>query len=297
MIKRTIHIGNPAYLKVENAQLVIDSVGEKNTSPHYLPIEDIGLLILENRQITITHGLLAALMANNTAVVSCDGNQMPTGLMLPLEGHTEMQEKTRFQLSCTEPLRKNLWQQIISAKISNQAAHLKELNRPNPKVERLMSQVKSGDPDNLEAQASAYYWRSLFGENWLRSYPEGAYPNNLLNYGYAILRAITARAIVGAGLLPFQGIFHKNKYNAYCLADDLMEPYRPLVDKIVFQMAETGEGNPLDKEAKSKLLKIPVMDIDLAGEKSPCLVAVQRSAASLAKCYMGISRKLLLPKL
>lgn len=244
MIKKTLYFGNPAYLSLRNAQLVIKlpEVVKNNTLPEHFkqesevtkPIEDIGVVILDNKQITITTGLLEALLENNTAVITCDEKSMPTGLMLPLYGNTTQSERFRHQIEASLPLKKQLWQQTIKAKIENQAATLKRCTGKEVQCMKVWaSDVKSGDSENLEARAAAYYWKNLFPiENFTRE-RNGIPPNNLLNYGYAILRAVVARNLVASGLLPTFGIHHHNRYNAYCLADDIMEPYRPFVDELV----------------------------------------------------------------
>lgn len=208
------------------------------------PIEDIGVVVLDNRRITITQGLLEALLENNCAVITCDSHSLPVGLMLPLYGNSTQNERFRYQLEASLPLRKQLWQQTIKAKIENQAAVLSACSgTPVKNMKRLADDVRSGDPDNVEGHAAAYYWRNFFStitglETFTRS-REGMAPNNILNYGYAILRAVVARALVTSGMLPTLGIHHHNRYNAYCLADDIMEPYRPYVDELVFAIVKT----------------------------------------------------------
>jgi CRISP-associated protein Cas1 len=235
----------------------------------------------------------------NVAVITCSENLLPTGLLMPLESNTLQSERFRAQIEATEPLKKQLWQQVVKAKISNQAAVLEKWNGKNKFLTELADRVKSGDADNAEAVAAAHYWQNLFPPIWqFYRKRDGAAPNNLLNYGYAIIRAGMARALVGAGLLPTLGIFHRNRYNAYCLADDMMEPYRPFVDQVVRGIIHhTSDVQNLTQVLKIDLLKIPQTDVLLDKEKSPLLVAMQRTAASLAKCYLGEQRKLLLPQM
>lgn len=264
-----------------------------------IPIEDIGIVIIDNPQITLTNGLLQALQENNVAVIICDYRHMPQSLLLPIEGNTIQQERYEAQLSASEPLKKQLWQQTVIQKIKNQAAVLNTLNINHNYLIPLYRNVKSGDSDNCEATAAAYYWQNSFQQlgNFTR-HREGPPPNNYLNYGYAILRATMARSIVAAGLLPTLGIFHRNRYNAYCLADDLMEPYRPYVDQIVHQMvAEMGITDDMNKEHKAVLLKIPAIDVTIDGEKSPLMLATHRTAVSLVKCFNSEQRKILYPEL
>ena len=304
MIKRTLYFGNPAYLKTTNEQMIIEmhDSGETKT----VPIEDIGLVILDHQQITITQALLAKLVANNTALITCDNTHHPVGLQLCLDGHTLQSQKFKAQIAASIPLKKQLWQQTISAKIENQATLLKEERAENlPAAQagkyllNLASGVKSGDSTNCEAKAAMYYWKHIFPD-FLEFKREryGLPPNNLLNYGYAILRALVARNLVASGLLPTLGIFHRNQYNAYCLADDIMEPYRPYVDQLVCGIIR-GNGKFLEMTPamKKELLTIPAMDVMIDGQKSPMINAVQRTTASLAKCFEGESRKMLYPVL
>jgi CRISPR-associated protein Cas1 len=309
MIKRTLYFGNPAYLKTANEQLVVEipalSVtlpeGQEEIKPEVktIPIEDIGLVILDHKQVTITQALLSKLLTNNTAVITCDDTHHPAGILLSLDGHTLQSQKFQAQIDATVPLKKQLWQQTIIAKIENQAALLKKQRAENKLLLRYASEVKSGDSENHEAKAAAYYWKHIFPEELdFRRERYGPPPNNLLNYGYAILRALVARSLVGSGLLPTLGIHHRNQYNAYCLADDIMEPYRPYVDMVVYQIIRNnGRFLEMTPSMKKMLLEIPAMDVKIDGEKSPLMNAVQRTTASLAKCFEGTSRKLLYPEL
>lgn len=309
MIKKTLYFGNPAYLSLRNAQLVIKLPDVENATdlPEALkkqseitkPIEDIGIVVLDNKQITITSGLLEALLENNCSVITCDNKSMPTGLMLPLYGNTTQNERFREQLNSSLPLKKQLWQQTIQSKINNQASVLKDCKEEEVKCMRVWAaDVRSGDPDNLEARAAAYYWKSLFGDiDGFTREREGISPNNLLNYGYAILRAVVARGLVTSGLLPTLGIHHHNRYNAYCLADDIMEPYRPYVDELVYQLIQKyGKNSELTKEIKACLLTIPTLDVIIGGKRSPLMVAVGQTTASLYKCFSGELRRIVYPE-
>lgn len=295
MIKRTLFFGNPAYLSTKNEQILI-SYPDKELQTKTVPIEDIGVIVLENQQITITNGLLEKLTNNNVALITCDQYHLPIGLLMPLNGHTEQSERFKHQINASEPLKKNLWQQTISSKIRNQAGLLKEKGIPMRKMELWAKEVTSGDALNHESRAAVYYWQNLITiENFTRG-QKGIAPNNLLNYGYAVLRAITARAIVSSGMLPTLGIFHRNKYNAYCLADDIMEPYRPYVDLIVCHIMETGDSlEELTIDIKKQLLNIASMDVFIDGKNSPLMVAMSRTTHSLHHCFEGTSRKILYP--
>lgn len=300
MIKRTLYFGSPAYLALSQRQLEIrQSAGEGGApSIRTIPIEDIGVVLLDHPQITITHRLLDTLLSYNCAVVTCSMNHLPSGLLLPLDAHSLQNERFRAQLDASVPLRKRLWQQTIQAKIQNQAAVLQAvLGEPAKNMLAWSRQVKSGDTENQEARAAAFYWRNLFVSlpDFVREREETA-PNSLLNYGYALLRAIIARALVAAGLLPTLGIHHHNKYNAYCLADDIMEPYRPYVDQLVVEICE-DEGFPsvLSKEIKARLLSISALDVEIEGQRRPLMLAASQTATSLLRCFTGESRRLSYP--
>ena len=309
MIKKTLYFGNPAYLSMANKQLVIklpevekiDSLPDlfKKESVKTIPIEDIGVIILDHKQITVTHGLMEMLLDNNSAVITCDSKRMPVGLLLPLSGNTVQNERFRNQIDASAPLKKQLWQQTVQTKIANQAYVLNTTRNVIVKnMQAWVGQVKSGDAENLEGRAAAYYWANLFPEiPGFRRGRENGPPNNLLNYGYAILRAIVARALVGSGQLPTLGIHHHNRYNAYCLADDIMEPYRPFVDKLVIEIVDSGEDiEDLNASVKAKLLAIPVLDVNINGQRSPLMIAAGQTTASLAKCFSGEQRKIAYPE-
>ncbi len=296
MIKKTLYFANPAYLKTRDEQLVIQISNEPDDEKS-VPIEDIGLLIIDHPQITITQGLLAKCMENNVAVVTCDQTHHPAGILFNMEGNTLQSQVYKYQLEATIPLKKQLWQQTIVAKIENQAALLKSVKEEHTYIRNLVSKVKSGDTENCEAKAASYYWKRIFPAFLeFRRERYGPPPNNLLNYGYAILRAAVSRAIVGSGLLPAIGIHHKNQYNAFCLSDDIMEPYRPYVDLLVYEIVSmSGKFLEMTPNMKKKLLSIPTIDVVIDGKKSPLLNAVSRTTASLVKCYQGESRRILYP--
>lgn len=314
MIKRTLCFTSPAYLSLKDGQLLIKLPEvEKNDLPERMkrdstrtiPVEDIGVVVLDNRQITLTHGLLEALLENNCAVVTCDSRGMPVGLMLPLCGNTLQSERFAKQIEVSLPLKKQLWQQTVKAKIDNQAAVLKNVTEVETGcMSRWSADVRSGDPDNLEGRAAAYYWKNVFSnitelDNFTRG-RDGMPPNNLLNYGYAILRAVIARSLVSAGLLPTLGIHHHNRYNAYCLADDIMEPYRPYVDRLVYDMVAghaKEEYSEMTRELKMKLLSIPTLDVTVNGRRSPLMIAATQTAASLCKCFNGELRRIAYPEI
>lgn len=302
MIKRTLYFGNPAYLSTRNEQLVINLPNaqdmDNKSGQNTVPIEDIGVLITDHQQITITHALLEKLLKNNCAVITCNSTHHPTGLFLPLDGNSIQSERFRHQINASVPLKKQLWQQTIKAKIENQAALLK--NSQPVEVENMLwwaSKVTSGDSQNHEARAAAYYWANLFPVDNFKRGREEAPPNNLLNYGYAILRALVARALVASGMMPTLGIHHHNRYNAYCLADDIMEPYRPFVDKVVLKLVKSGMPyTELSKEIKWDLLSIPTLDVIINGNRSPLMIALTQTTASLYSCFEGGARKIVYPE-
>ena len=302
MIKRTLCFSNPAVLTLRNGQLVakISAAGSTDDTIKTIPIEDIGIVVLDHPQITLSHGLAAALLDNNAALVTCNGKHMPTGLLLPLEGNTLQHERFADQIEASLPLRKQLWQQTVAQKIRNQAAALKLLR--HTEVRNMLvwaGAVKSGDSTNLEGRAAAFYWNEM-----LDNLPDetrsryGDWPNPLLNYGYAIVRAMVARALVASGMLPTLGIHHHNRYNAYCLADDIMEPYRPYVDmKVMGMLGRWPAEAEISTDMKRELLTLPVADVVIAGQRSPMMVAIAQTAASLRKCYGGELRKIVYPEI
>jgi len=296
MIKRTLFFENPAYLSTHLEQLVI-AFPDKAKVKRTVPIEDIGMVILDHPQLTLSQQLMAKLLQNNAAIVACDQKHMPLGLWLNLDGHTLQSARHKEQIESSVPLRKQLWQQTIRTKIENQAAVLRKQGIADDNMRYWAGEVKSGDTENHEGRAAAYYWKSVFKDPEFIRDRSGLPPNNLLNYGYAILRACVARALVGSGLFPAFGIHHRNQYNPYCLADDIMEPYRPFVDlKVLEILSEHGKPEGLSTALKQMLLQIPAVDVYLDGNRSPLMLAVQRTSASLAKCFEGEQRKILYPQ-
>ena len=294
MIKRTLHFSNPAHLSVKNQQLCIELKNEERTTAT-VPIEDLGMVVVEHPQITFTMGVLDALMANKVALITCDKNYLPNGMLLPFEANSEQNKRIRTQLDASTPLKKQLWQQTIKQKIQNQANVLDKLGLNASRLHSLVNKVQSGDSGNLEAQAAAYYWDTLYGHKFTRGRSLES-PNAQLNYGYAILRSMVARALVASGMLPTIGIFHANKYNAFCLADDIMEPFRPFVDWVVLHLEGIQDLDAgLTREQKIELLKLPQMDVVVNDAKSPMFHAISKTTASLFKCFDGELRKISYP--
>lgn len=295
MLKRTIYIGNPSYLKLKDNQLKIEDIITKEVKGS-VPVEDMGFLVLDHYQITLSHQLIVALQQNNVAIISCDESHMPLGLMLPMNGHVLHSERLKDQINISEPLRKQLWKQTVEAKIFQQKALLSKLGFVEEPMQNYLVNVKSGDSTNMEGIAAQYYWRQLF-DDFIRE-RDGDVPNNFLNFGYAILRSMVARALVSSGLNPTIGIFHRNKYNPYCLADDIMEPYRPYVDELVIEwMNKPFRPTEMSKESKAHLLSIATKDVMMDGLKRPLLVALSSTTSSLYKCMIGEQRIIRFPEM
>jgi len=300
MIKRTLYFSKNAYLHTKDRQLIVRFSGDDQRLPASIPIEDIGVVVLDGAGITLSQTLLSRLLDNNVAVIVCNERHMPQGLLLNLEGNTLQQERFSMQIKVSVPLKKQLWQQTIKAKITNQRLVLEKIKQTKfQNMQYWADSVRSGDSDNQEARAASFYWKTIF-DTFQSHFIRGRYevnPNNLLNYGYAILRAVTARALVASGLLPTLAIHHHNKYNAYALADDIMEPYRPYVDNLVYNIVATDNSGNFDLTPgiKAELLTIPAMDVVIDQERSPLMVAMQRTTAGLVHCFSGESRKLLYP--
>ncbi len=294
MLKRTIFISNPYYLSLKNKQLQIsEKSGEVIKTA---PVEDLGFMVLDHPQISFSMKLIEELNEYNVAVVFCGSKHLPSSMLLPLDAHHIQNEIFRAQVDASEPLRKNLWKQTIEAKIQNQARLLDKLGKNSIPLKAIGKAVKSGDSDNREGFAARLYWIELLGKEFVRD-RYGDPPNPFLNYGYILLRSAVSRALAGSGLLATLGIHHRNRYNAFCLADDVMEPYRPYVDEIVFSMAEKWPDEfMLEKEHKAELLQLMTVDVFIGGNKRPLMVALSQTAASLARCYSGEIRKISYPE-
>ncbi len=293
MPNRILIFSNPYHLSVRLGQLEITD--KKSGEVRTAPIEDLGFVVLEHREITFTQSVLSELAGNNTAVIICNEKHLPVSMLFHLDTNQVQNEKFRAQVNASEPLKKQMWQQTVKQKIKNQAAMLKYAGKSDEALLFIASQVKSGDTSNEEAQASRRYWGQLFGPDFVRD-RDGMPPNPSLNYGYTILRAAVARALCGSGLLPTLGIFHHNKYNHYCLADDIMEPYRPFVDKAVWEQRKNiPDYHNITKERKAELLRVLESDVIMNGEKSPMLVAISQTTASVAQCFEGERKQIKYP--
>lgn len=294
MLKRALFFSTPYCLSLRNGQMIIHT-REAPDMQKSVPIEDIGFVVLEDQQTSVTLPLLNALSDNNAAVILCGDNRMPNAMLMNLDSNKTQGESYRAQIDVSEPLKKGLWKQIVEAKIRNQASLLRKLGRDGDKLKPYYMNVKSADADNREGIAARIYWSELFGANFTR-FREGAPPNNLLNYGYTLLRAAVARSIMGSGLFPAFGIFHRNRYNAFPLADDLMEPYRPYVDEQVYNLYRQGHEQ-LTREVKSALLRVLFADTRFDNVTRPLEVGLTLTTSSLAKCFVGIRKKIAYPLL
>jgi len=294
MLKRTLFISNPYHLSLKNKQLV---VSEKVGKPiKTIPVEDTGFVVIDNPQITFTMKLVEELNENNVAVVFCDSKHLPSSMLLPLDANHIQNEMFRSQINASEPLKKNLWKQTIEAKIKNQARLLEKFGKNGGQLIKISKSVKSDDSDNREGFAARIYWNTLFGNDFIRD-RYGNPPNMYLNYGYILLRSAVARAIAGSGLLATLGIHHRNRYNAFCLADDIMEPYRPWVDEIVLRIEEKWpDQQVLEIEQKAELLQLMSADVMIGENRRPLMIALSQTTASLARCFTGETRKINYPE-
>jgi CRISPR-associated protein Cas1 len=293
MIKRTLFISNPYHLSLKNKQLEVSELHGMTIKT--IPVEDIGFVVLDHPQISFTMKLVEQLNEYNVATVFCDSKHMPSSMLLPLDAHHIQSELFRAQVAATEPLKKNLWKQTIEAKIKNQARLLEKLAKPSNQLKTIAKTIKSGDSDNREGFAARLYWMALFGKTFVRD-RFGEPPNPFLNYGYILLRSAVARALAGSGMLATLGIHHRNRYNAFCLADDIMEPYRPYVDEIVYKLNNEYPGTlMLAKEHKAELLQLMSADVKIGENKRPLMLALSQTTASLSRCFSGEQRKIIYP--
>lgn len=292
MIKRTLLVENKTVITTKNLQLVLKSDIRESA----VPIEDIGFLVIDNPEIYLSIPAINLLVENNTSVIICSSNHLPNGMFLNLNSHHIQQEIFKNQIDASVPLKKQLWQQTIIEKITNQGILLEMITGDKNSFPFIASKVLSGDSTNMEGAAASQYWKSFFEIKFKRE-RFGDYPNNFLNYGYAILRAATARALSGSGLLNTLGIHHKSKYNAFALADDIMEPFRPVVDEKVYEIMQKFDEQELNTAIKAELLQILTRTVYFKEEKSPLMVALQKTASSLQQCYTGERKKIKYPKL
>ncbi|MBP3192730.1 type II CRISPR-associated endonuclease Cas1 [Natronogracilivirga saccharolytica] len=294
MIKKTLFFQSACHLNTRHQQLMITT--KKTGEVSQRPIEDLGFVLFDHPQITFTQSVIQLLNKNNTAVIFCDQRHHPSSMLLNLDAHQVQSEHFRAQIEAGVPLKKQLWQQTVKMKIWNQASVLDFLGYDGEPLRYMARKVKSGDGSNEEARAARYYWPFLFGQEFVRL-RYGPPPNNYLNYGYTVLRAAVARALAGSGLHPTLGIHHRNKYNAFCLADDIMEPYRPFVDMAVCEYCDGGMmSDELKSEHKTDLLEILTTDVKMKGKKRPLMIALTETTASLVRCLKGEQKGLKYPE-
>lgn len=278
MIKRVIDISERAYLHIKDRQLLVD---KEHVTVSKIAVDDLGILILQHPAITITQSAITLCQKSNVAILFCDDRHLPISITLPLwSGHSLHTRVLRDQIASKIPRRKRLWQQIVKAKIAEQASTLKGAGLESQRLDRLYNKVRSGDPENIEAQAAQVYWRVLMGNSFRRdSAADGV--NSILNYGYSIMRAMTARALVGTGLHPAIGLHHKNQYNGLCLADDVMEPFRPWVDSLVHEMDAQPGTTAITRDVKQKILGLLSEQVSYGKEKMPLMVSAHYLAAQV----------------
>jgi CRISPR-associated protein Cas1 len=282
-------------LRVRNDQLVVQRNGEKEEKT--VPLEDIAILVVSHAQTTYTHSVLTGLTQKGGSLIVCDEKHLPSGMCLPLGGHSLQAERAILQMEASAPVKKQLWKQIVCAKIREQSALLQHFRQRDYGLERLRKEVRSGDPDNVEARAAKIYWRHIFNMPFHRN-RFGEPPNNLLNYGYAILRAIIARGICGAGLYPALGLHHHNRYNSFCLADDLMEPFRAIVDRAVIETLHSMESIPaeLTPQIKAALIQPLLQRFRFNGEFRTLFDIASIIANSMVEAFQETRKDLLLPE-
>lgn len=292
MIHRVVDLQEPGhYVHLERGFLV---VAKGDAEVGRIPLDDIGAIVFSGQGNSVSTNLLAELSARSICAIFCGPNQHPAAMLLPYEGHHLHRSRLDAQIQASEPLRKRLWQQIVRAKILGQAACLQRCTTSDTMLPMFVHRVGSGDPENMEAQAARRYWPALFGEGFTR---DAARPgiNGMLNYGYAILRAATARALVSAGLYPALGVFHSNQANAFVLADDMMEPFRPLVDATVFDMWQ-AEGTTLGTAGKRRLARMLTVDVQMGDGFTIVATALGTAAQSLARSLIDSSPFLTFPE-
>ena len=296
MIKRIVEVSSArTHLSIEYGQLVLRREGREAGR---VPCEDIGVLLIDHSGVTYTHSVFTELLKAGAAVVMCGANHHPSGMLLPIESNSVQTERFREQIEAKEPVKKGLWRQIVRAKIRHQAVLAGRGSETYKFLMGLREKVRSGDPENIEAQASKRFWRVYLGEREFRRDVEGPPPNNMLNYGYMVMRAAVARALCSAGLWACLGIHHRNRYNAFCLADDIMEPFRGFVEAKVRDICnERGIPEVLGQDIKARLLEVLYEVVSIGGFTGPLMVGLHRTAASLERCYKGEQKELELPEI
>lgn len=296
MIKRIVEISErKTHLSIRYGQLVVREGGEEISS---IPCEDVGVLLVDHVGTTYTHSVFGELLKCGAAIVLCGGNHHPAGMLLPIESNSVQSERFREQIEAKAPVKKRLWKQIVRAKIGHQAKLVGPEGAGYKVLMGLRGRVRSGDPENIEAQASKRFWQEYISDVEFHRNIKGPAPNNMLNYGYMVMRAAVARALCSAGLLPTLGIHHRSRYNAFCLADDLIEPFRGFVEAKVREVYVGGDfSGELDQGTKARLLEVLYEGVVIGGRKGPLMVGLHRTAASLHRCFCGEQKHIDLPEI
>ncbi|MCK6604015.1 MAG: type II CRISPR-associated endonuclease Cas1 [Ignavibacteriaceae bacterium] len=297
MLKRTIEIAGEYYITIDLERIKLSNKGDPGNEK-FIPLQDSGTIIIDNHSVTLSVAFLQKCAEYNIALVVCGKTHLPASMLMHLHCNQLQTERFNFQIKASQPLRKQIWKQLIQAKIRNQALLLKATGRKYGKVYKLISKVTSGDSFNAEGQAAKIYWQELFSDIEFTREREGNCPNNYLNFGYTILRSATARALTGAGLMATIGIKHKNRYNDFPLADDVMEPYRPFTDRSVLEcIKKFGMMDDLTKEVRAHLIQSVYDDVIIGDERTPLSLAISQTAVSLSEVFSGKKKILKLPEL
>lgn len=294
MIGRIVEVADDRrHLFLSRGFLVVQDTEGERKELGQVPLDDVAAVIANAHGLSYTNNLLVALAERCLPFVLCAANHNAVGMVLPIDGNYQQAKRFDAQIAANQPLIKRLWAEIVKSKLQQQATALEATGAPSVPLSALIRKVRAGDPDNFEAQGARRYWGLLFGENFRRD-QQGAGLNAMLNYGYTVLRAATARAVVAAGLHPTIGLHHSNEGNAMRLVDDLMEPFRPMIDLKVWQLHKQGEGQ-ITPDSKRALVRTLYDDMQTSAGATPVMVCTQKLATSLAQVFMGEKDKLDLP--
>lgn len=294
MIGRIVEVADDRrHLFLSRGFLVVQDTDGERKELGQVPLDDVAAVIANAHGLSYTNNLLVALAERCAPFVLCAANHNAVGMVLPIDGNYQQAKRFDAQIAANQPLIKRLWAEIVKSKLQQQAAALEATGSPFVPLSALVRKVRAGDPDNFEAQGARRYWGLLFGEDFRRD-QQGAGLNAMLNYGYTVLRAATARAVVAAGLHPTIGLHHSNEGNAMRLVDDLMEPFRPMIDLKIWQLHKHGEGQ-ITPESKRALVRTLYDDVQTSAGATPVMVCAQKLATSLAQVFMGEKDKLDLP--
>jgi CRISP-associated protein Cas1 len=294
MIGRIIEVADDRrHLSMHRGFMVVQDTEGERKELGQVPLDDIAAVIANAHGISYTNNLLVALAERGAPFVLCAANHNAVGMLMPIDGNFEQAKRIEAQIAASLPTHKRLWATVVRSKLEQQAAALEATGAPTAPLTALIGKVKSGDPENIEAQGAQRYWRLLFGDAFRRD-QDGGGLNGMLNYGYTVLRAATARAVIAAGLHPSIGLHHSNDNNAMRLVDDLMEPFRPMIDLKVWHLQRNGEAE-VTPETKRALVRTLYDDMQTDAGATPVMVCAQKLAVSLAQVYLGEREKLDLP--